>query len=197
MIRTNCYFVGNKNSDEIIIIDPGEDCEELVELIESENLKPVGIFLTHGHFDHILAVDELSDKYSIKVFICEDEEELIKDNNLNCSSQFRRTCSVHADELFRDGQIMEIGGMQFKVLHTPGHTSGSCCFYFEEDRVLFTGDTVFYLSVGRTDFPTGSGPTLLRSIQEKLVPLDDDVVIYPGHGEDTTIGFEKINSEYW
>ncbi|MCR5609765.1 MAG: MBL fold metallo-hydrolase [Lachnospiraceae bacterium] len=196
-IRTNCYIITNKDSNEALIIDPGEEHKRIIEYIEELKVKPIAILLTHGHFDHIRAVNEIAENYHIKVYAGKDELEIINDVELNCSKTFRRDYIAKVDETFTDGQEVCISDFRFKVLFTPGHTLGSICFYFEQEKVLFSGDTIFNLGVGRTDFPTGSARTLLESINKKLRPLDDDIIVFPGHGEPTTIGYERRNSECW
>ncbi len=115
---------------------------------------------------------------------------------MNISEMAGRACTLKANEFLKDGQEMTIEGMTFRVILTPGHTSGSCCYYFEEEHILVSGDTLFQESVGRTDFPTGSYSELIRSIKEKLFVLPDDVRVYPGHGESTSIGYEKIHNPF-
>ena len=115
---------------------------------------------------------------------------------MNVSEMAGRACTVKANEFFADGQEMTIEGMTFRVILTPGHTAGSCCYYFEEDGILVSGDTLFQESVGRTDFPTGSFSEIVRSIKEKLFVLPDEVKVYPGHGETTTVGYEKIHNPF-
>lgn len=190
-VRTNCYVVYRKENKNAVIVDPGDDAFEIERLITVNNLKPQAILLTHGHCDHIMAVSSLRDRYGIKVYIHEEEKKIL-DSWYNLSQMIAgEKVSLKADVYCKDNQVINLGDMSFKLIYTPGHTIGSCCYYMEDDKVLFSGDTLFYHSHGRTDFPTGSQSSIIRSITEKLLKLPDDVTVYPGHEEETTIGGEK------
>lgn len=191
-VRTNCYIVNKKGSNEAVIVDPGDEAF-LIELKLTEwKLTPVAILLTHGHFDHIGAVNALKGRFDIKVYAFEKEKKVLtSDMNLSRMIGGDRM-TVEADEYLLEGTIIEVAGIKFKVLHTPGHTIGSCCYYVEEEKTLFSGDTLFFHSHGRTDFPTGSQSAIIRSIVGKLLVLEDDTQVYPGHEEETTIGSEKM-----
>lgn len=190
MIMTNCYIAYNDVVKEAFIVDPADSADEIQLKITELGVKPVAILLTHGHFDHIGAVDELRDKYKIKVYVYEDEKDVMT-SDANLASMIGKRMSVEADEYLRDLQTIIIGGEKIQVIHTPGHTKGSCCFYLPDEKVLFSGDTMFCQSFGRTDFPTGSMSQLISSIKNRLLKLDDDVKVYPGHNEETKIGFER------
>jgi len=152
--------------------------------------------LTHGHFDHIWGCNELKKLTGAKVYACDAEQMLCEDAGLNVSAEVGRPYTVKADFYVPDNQMITLADMTFLVIATPGHTAGSCCFYFEEDQILISGDTLFEGSVGRTDLPTGSTSTLNRSIKEKLLVLPKSVKVYPGHGETTTIGDEMQYNPY-
>lgn len=190
MIMTNCYIAYDNVVKEAFIVDPADSADEIQLKITELGVKPVAILLTHGHFDHIGAVDELRDKYKIKVYVYEDEKDVMT-SDANLASMIGKRMSVEADEYLRDLQTIIIGGEKIQVIHTPGHTKGSCCFYLPDEKVLFSGDTMFCQSFGRTDFPTGSMSQLISSIKNRLLKLDDDVKVYPGHNEETKIGFER------
>ena len=148
--------------------------------------------LTHGHFDHIMAVEDLKRTFRAEIYGSAREEELFSDSSLNLSRDWMgRVVSFHADVTLRDGQEMELLGMKWKALETPGHTAGSMCYYIEKEGILLSGDTLFCESYGRTDLPTGSSVQIADSIRNKLFLLPDDTMVYPGHGEPTTIGHEK------
>ena len=162
-----------------------------------EGLRLKAVLLTHGHGDHILAVNDLKKTFGIPVYAAADEESLLRDPDRNLSaSLFGCPVTVGPDVLLRDGETFEAAGISLRMLLTPGHTPGSCCYYSEEEKILFSGDTLFCASVGRTDFPGGSSRELLRSIREKLLVLPEDVTVYPGHGESTSIGYEKKYNPY-
>lgn len=195
-VQTNCYIVNKKGSSACIVIDPGEEADKIARYIRKKGLINEGILLTHGHFDHITGVSELISLVGGKLYAYEGEKELMMDPRMNGCVMMGYEVAIEPEYLLRDGQTLEIAGMQFQVLHTPGHTSGSCCYYMEEEKVLFSGDTIFMESVGRTDFPTGNGRQLIDSIQTKVLVLPPDVQIYPGHGPETSVAYEKQNNPY-
>lgn len=190
-IQTNCYLIYDDQTRETIVIDPADNAGRIQSVVEENGLKPVVIFLTHGHFDHIGAVSALKQLYSIPVCCYEQEEDVMENPERNVSLMFGNPLSLKADKTVADREILHYLGRDITVLHTPGHTKGSCCFYFEADHFLMSGDTLFAESVGRTDFPTGNMGTLVHSIQDILFRLPDETVVYPGHNEGTTIGHEK------
>lgn len=194
MVSTNCYFICNEETKETVIIDPADNYNAIAGVIESKGYIPKAVFLTHGHFDHILAAREICDKYQIKCYVYEEEKELAQDPDANLSTSFMGPFTLRADKTFSDNQEAEIAGIHFKVLHTPGHTKGSCCYYIADEGILISGDTIFNESVGRTDFPTGNASTLLQSIRDRIFVLPDDTRIFPGHGSETTVGYEKVHN---
>ena len=196
-IQTNCYFVINEATKEAIVIDPADRPEAVLRRAVDEGLDLKAIFLTHGHADHMLGVPELKAKLGIPVYACEAEKELLADPEQNLSpALFRKSVAFAADVWVKDEQVIEVAGMEFHVFATPGHTPGGCCYYSAEAGVLFSGDTLFAGSVGRTDFPGGSMSALVRGIKEKLTPLPDETKVYPGHMEESTIGAERRYNPY-
>ena len=149
------------------------------------------ILLTHGHFDHIYAVNDLKKRLDVPVYAYADEAVLMGDSWMNRSKAWAEAMTVKPDILLHDGDELDLAGFHIRVIHTPGHTAGSCCYYFEEEKILIAGDTLFYESYGRTDLDTGSEAAIMRSLREQLFLLPDDVEVYPGHGDSTTIGHEK------
>lgn len=198
-VLTNCYLAINEETKETLIVDPGGDAKKLTEVLEREKLRPAAILLTHGHFDHASGAAALAERFGIEIYAEEHEKKTLETIELNLSHWEGRDsmCAYHADCYLRDGQELILAGFLIRVLHTPGHTIGGCCYYLPEQAVIFSGDTLFCNSVGRTDFPEGSMSDLIRSIQEKLLPLPDEVQVYPGHNEMTTIGAERASNPYF
>ncbi len=189
-IGTNCYFLVNNGTKEAIVVDPGGSVPMLEKNIKSLGIKPVAIFLTHAHYDHAHGVKDLKSLYHVPVYVHEAERELMGDPYMNVSSMFGSPENYKADVFLKDGQHLDTAGFSIEVMHTPGHTPGGCCYYFPENKVLISGDTLFNESVGRTDFPGGSMSQLVRGIREKLMVLPRDTAVYPGHMSHTTIGHE-------
>ncbi len=195
-VQTNCYFLINEDTKEVLIVDPADRAQKIIEWINSEGLKPVAILLTHGHFDHIMGVQGVKKEYDILIYASKDEVEVLAEPQINVSTMMGAYLSMKADELFSDGDVLELAGMKLKVISTPGHTIGSVCFYMEEEKVLISGDTLFEASVGRSDFPTGSSRQLIESIKTRLFVLPDDTDVFPGHGGTTTIAYEKAHNPF-
>lgn len=196
LLRTNTYIVAGDNSAGCIIIDPAAEENKIVNTLVEYNLTPCGILLTHGHFDHIGVAENLRERFGIKIYAMEEEKEILE-TPANLAEMIRQNLVLNVDEYLKDSQIIDIAGLEFKVIHTPGHTIGSCCYYVEKENVLFSGDTLFCNSHGRTDFPTGSVSDIIRSITGKLLILPDETKVYPGHEEETTIGFERHNYDFY
>lgn len=198
-LGTNAYFLENEDTRELLVVDPGGNGRELAQRINDKGFTALGILLTHGHYDHTDGIEELNKNLTspVKVYALDKEAELLENPAFNLSGSFGfNGKSYIANEFFRDGEEVEIGSFKFKVIATPGHTKGSCCFYFPEDGILISGDTLFDRSVGRTDFPGGSMTELVNSIKEKLFTLPDDTEVLPGHMGITTIGDEKAGNMF-
>ncbi len=195
-VQTNCYFAINQETNEVLVIDPGDNAKQLAERIRQEKLKPVAVLLTHGHFDHAGGAAELAEEWQIPVYAHEDEKETLVDPKLNVSWMMGREERFSADEFVKDEQELDLAGFHIRVLHTPGHTVGGCCYYLPYEDVVFSGDTLFCMSVGRTDFPKGSMSAIVRSIKEKLMVLPEHTTVYPGHNDVTTIENERMYNPY-
>lgn len=182
MYEENCYLVMDEDTKELAIIDPGGQPKLVEREIEKLGGKPKYILLTHGHMDHVDGVVELVNNLKVPFYINKIEEEYMHD-------QFVYGSLPNASGYLKDGDVIELGNLKIKVIETPGHTAGGLCFLTEDK--LFTGDTLFNGSVGRSDFPGGNGMLLIKSIKEKLLPLGDNIEVYPGHGGTSTIGYEK------
>ena len=188
MLQENCYVIVDEESKELAIIDPGSESERLSQAIDNLGGKPKYILLTHGHDDHVAAVEYLADKYNIPFYIHVADEELIgKDKTVFGSIR-------KSDKNVEDGDEIILGKSEIKVIHTPGHTPGGVCYLV--DNKLFSGDTLFQGSVGRSDFIGGNHTELINSIKSKLVPLGSGVEVYPGHGPMSTIGYEERNNPF-
>lgn len=192
MVSTNCYVVSNEEKKECFIVDPGVYRKEIVSRIKRNGLQMKAILLTHGHFDHIMGIDGLLHDFPVPVYAMEEEQSLLENAQYNLSGMYETGGYTFTKAVYvKDGQVLELAGTKVQVLGTPGHTIGGCCYYLEEEGVLFSGDSLFQESIGRTDFPTGSASQLVRSVKEKLLVLPAEVQVYPGHEEMTTIGHEQ------
>lgn len=189
--QTNCYFVYREGMNDVVFFDPADKGDYIYETLKEKNLNVKGILLTHGHFDHIWGTNKLRELSGAPIYAYEEEKVLCEDAAINVSDQVGRPYTVIPDRYLKDGEEVTIAGITCKLIATPGHTVGSCCYYFEEDGILVAGDTLFLESVGRTDLATGSMSALVRSVKDKLFKLPDETKVYPGHGDVTTIGHEK------
>lgn len=189
---TNCYLAKNKETGALLIIDPADAPSRIISRIEQMGAKPEGILLTHGHFDHIGAAMKLHAHYNIPIYAHAAEKEILENADKNLSLMTGLGFTAEADHYLADGQKLSLAGFEIRVVHTPGHTIGGVCYYFETEGVLFAGDTLFRCSVGRTDFPTGSMRQIHDSIHQKLFVLPETTVVYPGHDQPTDIRYEKM-----
>jgi len=188
--QANCYIIWDEQTNKAAILDPGGDFEELKEFIENNKLSVSHVILTHGHGDHIGAVAEVRDYYKAEVMIHKDDFDMLKNNKKNYSSQMGyNKIEIEADRKLTDGDVINIGQLSLEVIHTPGHTKGSICIKCKDK--LFTGDTLFAGSIGRTDLDGGSFEEIMASINNKILQFPDNTEIYPGHGPSTTIKAEK------
>ncbi len=195
-LPTNCYLLTDDVTDKTAVIDPGFDNAELTGAVLAAGAENVtAILLTHGHFDHIMGVASIKRITHAKVYIYSDDMMFPTDNSLNLSSMMMPapTRTFTADAVLNDGDVIELGSLSIRVMHTPGHTIGSCCYLVE--NAIFTGDTLMKGSCGRTDFPTGSYPQMADSLQ-KLRNLEGDYHIYPGHEGETTLEYERKNNPF-
>ena len=202
MLACNCYVLAPRKGSDAIVVDPGQRAMGTLRRVLDENrLTPAAVLLTHGHIDHIWSAQKVADTYGCPAFIHPEDRHMLADpirglgprlGQMALSALFREPKQVV--ELDRDGAVLDFGGLAVTVDHTPGHTRGSVVF--RVDNHVFTGDTLFKQSVGRTDLPGGSGNALLSSIVEKLLVLEDDTLVLPGHGESSTIGLERRTNPF-
>ena len=196
-LGVNCLILGDKQSNEGVVIDPGEDCEMILGAVARLGIKVKYLINTHGHFDHVGC--------NKQVLKGTGAEFLIHEKDLTMLMQAARSAQKYGlsvedspapSRYLSDGMVLDFGRRQIEVLHTPGHTEGGCCLLLRHEKLVITGDTLFADSVGRTDLPGGSHDLLMASIREKLMPLDDDTVVWPGHGPSSTIGHERRFNPY-
>lgn len=189
---TNAYILFNEEDGKAVLFDAPAEPEKILDYLKKYNLSLEYIFLTHAHFDHILALEQLKKKTGAKVVLHELEEKYLNDSSLNLSNV--ELPHLSADNLVADGDVIDFCGTNIKVIHTPGHTIGGVCYLFDE--TLISGDTLFLKSIGRFDFPLGSFEEEIKSIKDKLMVLPDTTKVYPGHGFSTTIGRERKENPY-
>lgn len=195
--QVNCSIYYDETSKDGVIIDPGADAGVIIQEISELGVKPLAVLLTHGHSDHIGGVREILAKFQIPLYAGEYEKELLANSTANLSAYLGLDITTPpADFWLKDEEYISIGPVYLKVFHTPGHSPGGLCFLDEKENLLFCGDTLFYGSIGRTDFPGCSHEQLINSIEKKLLPLPDSIQCIPGHGPATSIGAERVNNPY-
>ncbi len=202
-VACNAYIMYNEN-DEGFLVDPGYSLNNgLIDHIKKLNKNIKAILITHGHYDHIYALKDVLEFYKdAKVYILRDEFEFLSDPSLNLSNVVEDDLKIETIsfvpqniELLNDGDEINVAGFNIKVIATPFHTKGSCCYYLEKEKAIFTGDTLFYTTIGRSDLPTGSNRTISSSLK-KLINLPDNIKVYPGHGVVTSLDREKKYNSY-
>jgi len=196
-LLSNTYVVSD-DDNRAIIIDPSSDGEGLLSYLKKNNLTPIAILLTHGHFDHIRGVNNLLKNYDIPVYIHELDKDFLSDPYLNCSLMCGMNITINKEPiLVKDNQELHLlKDETIKVIHTPFHTVGSVCYYFTNNNWLFSGDTLFRLSIGRDDLP-GSSPKSKSESLAKLKKLPNDIKIYPGHGQNTVLATELMLNDFF
>lgn len=192
-LQTNCYVLTDVDTQKVAVVDAGGYNQELEQALDGKNVDY--ILLTHGHYDHIAGISKILEKHSPLVVIAKDEEEFLRNINLNMAYRFTRTefKPIKADILLSDNDEIMLGNTKIKFMQTSGHTAGSGCYIF--DNVIMSGDTLFRDNIGRTDFETGSMSEMMNSLQ-KLSKLDGDYIVYSGHGDKTTLDYERKNNFY-
>jgi glyoxylase-like metal-dependent hydrolase (beta-lactamase superfamily II) len=196
-IETNCYIVSDPDTKEAVIIDAGDEAPYILNYIAQHDLKVTMLLNTHGHYDHTQANDAIREVTGASLGIhCDDVDILTVPEKVSSRMMVKANPCKAPEQLLHNGDIISFGKYNLQVIYTPGHTKGGCCFYEASEKVCFTGDTLFKETIGRADLYGGHYPTLLHSVRERLSVLPDDVVIYPGHGEDSTMGYERKKNPY-
>lgn len=189
-LEVNCYVLASAEFKKAIIIDPGDQKNKILKILQKHNLQPAFVINTHGHYDHIGCDDD----FGVPVYAHREDVKLLRDQNLNLSTFLSKAYAVGAEiRVLEDKERVVLDDIELEVIHTPGHTPGGICLLMKKpvDNVLFSGDTLFFEGVGRTDFAQGAEKQLIESIKEKILVLPADVTVYPGHGPATSIGHEK------
>ncbi len=189
---TNCYIIEDDETEEAMVIDPGGEADKVIQMLNILNANLKYIYLTHCHADHIGAVMEIKNRKGGKILIHRDDEEGLNDKNINLSECINMgEIQLESDSRIDDGDLIHLGNLEFKVIHTPGHTKGGSSLYCEKEGLLFSGDTLFRGTWGRTDLPTSSFEDIINSITNKLLILPGETIVYPGHGKSTLIKEER------
>lgn len=196
-VQTACYIISNEKK--AVVVDPAANANQIIQYLGTKKLELEAVLLTHGHFDHIGAVNELVAKYQVPIYAHKKEKEYFENPDVNLSPMIYERLVLNKDFEYRfisDQEVIECLGTKVKTFHVPGHTTGSICYYFESEDIVFTGDTLFKHSIGRTDFIYGNHDQLIKGIRGKLLSLPGHTLVYPGHGECTTIGEESKHNPF-
>ena len=189
---TNCYIIQDEKTKETIVIDPGGEVDKISEMLNTLQASVKYILLTHCHGDHIAGVQELKEKHGGKILVHIEDEPGLRDVSVNLSEYVGLgNITIEADSRLNDNDLIHIGDIEFRVIHTPGHTKGGICLYQENEKILFSGDTIFRGTWGRTDLPTSSFEDVIKSITDRIMTLPEDTIIYPGHGKSTMVKEEE------
>jgi hydroxyacylglutathione hydrolase len=196
-LQCNCSIFGDETTRDGLVVDPGDEIDDILAIIQRHELKVKAIVITHAHIDHIGGAQKLKQATGAPVYMNSNDAELQKMLDVQASwLGMRPPEAVAIDAGAKDGDRLVVGATEFHVLHTPGHTQGSISLWIPSEGKLVAGDTLFRDSIGRTDLPGGDGKQILRSIHDKLLPLPEETVVIPGHGGQTTIGREKRSNYF-
>jgi hydroxyacylglutathione hydrolase len=196
-LQCNCSIIGDEQTREAMVIDPGDQIEDILKILKSENLTLKQIVVTHAHIDHVGGAMKLKAATGAPILMNQKDEALLKMLDVQATwIGMKPPGAVQVDEDVSEGRILQVGSLSSTVIHTPGHTEGSICLHFPEQKTLFAGDTLFAGSIGRTDLPGGSFEKIIRSLHNQLLQLPDETQVVPGHGPMTTIGQERESNPF-
>jgi len=200
MLQTNCYLLGDRGSRRAVVVDPGGDCDRIARRITEEKLQLAAILNTHNHFDHVMDAWKLKERLGGEIYLHEKDQPFLRDSITGMGSFFGLspgTSDMEIDRNYGDGELLRFGALELRVLETPGHSPGHVSLHFLPAGLVLVGDTLFAGSIGRTDFPGGSYEQLIRSVREKIFPLDPQTMVFPGHGPETTVAHEKRTNPFF
>ncbi len=196
-LRCNCSIVGDDETHEAMVIDPGDQIDDIMDIIERHVLKVKQIVVTHAHIDHVGGAMKLKQRTGAPILLNQNDQALLKMMDMQAAwIGVRPPGQIAIDQSLKDADRLQVGNLQASVMHTPGHTEGSICLYFPAEKKLIAGDTLFAGSIGRTDLPGGSYEKIMDSLRGRLMSLPDETVVIPGHGPETTIGEERESNPF-